>query len=286
MWRSTLGARDGDPRFCRQHCDMQPGLVQLHNRKNGVLWPWDFLSTLWNSPGHVDFFEWVHDPKDQASMRCSEYWDRVSHLPFFAELNLENPAMTIPLSWHVDGVKVYKTHKAWCYSHASALKKGPSINSKSLFLLFRDGDMIKPFTHDAVAKLISYAMDVLQSGRYPEKDEQGKRFPDGSVQAEKSGAYFAGGWSAAFACFKGDLEARVMVHKLVRSWNSDSICERCLASKLPQFSYANFSDNAPYMDCLLDHDQIVLLNPPGKTSEWIHVKGWDYSRNLDEPWLG
>lgn len=218
-------------------------------------------------------------------MRCSEYWDHVSHLPFFSELELTNPTMTVPLSWHMDGVKVYKTQKVWCYSYSSAIRKGPSIDAKSLFLLFRDVDMVKPHTNDCVAKLVAYVMSVLQSGKFPTRDHEGNRFPVQSVEAKRAGSYFAGGWSLAFACFKADLEGRVLAHKLIRNWSADNVCERCVATKIPRFSYADFSDNAPYWECVFTQNQILLLNPPGKTSEWTRVKGWDYSRNLDEPRL-
>ena len=270
------------PRWCRDHCKIQPDCVQLHNRKNGVLWPWDVLADMWDSPGHSDFFSWVHDPKDEANHRCEEYWNRVSHLPFYKKLVIKNPGKTIPLSWHMDGVKVYKTHKVWAYSHSSAIRKGQSIDTKTLFLLFRDSDMVKPHTHDAVAKLIAYTMDVLQSGVFPDKDVDGNSFRQNSKEAKRAGSYFAGGWCAAFACFKADLEGRVMAHKLVRNWASDSICEHCLASKLPQCSYGDFTNAAAYWECMLTHEQYLMLNPPGKTSAWTSVRGWDITRNLDE----
>ena len=222
---------------------------------------------------------------EEASARCAEYWERVSHLPFFEKLDVKNPEKTIPLSWHMDGVKVFKTQKVWAYSHSSAIRKGPSIDTKTLFLLFRDNVMVKPHTHDAVGNLIAYVMDVLQAGMFPSKDPDGNPFPPHSVQAQRAGAYFAGGWCAAFACFKADLEGRVLAHKLVRNWASDSICEHCLASKLPQFTYGDFSDSAAYWDCMFTHQQFLMLNPPGKTSSWVNVRGWDISRNLDEPWF-
>ena len=277
-----LGSRT-HPRWCRDNCKIQPDRVQLYNRMNGVLWPWDVLANMWDSPGHVDFFTWIHDPVEEASHRCAEYWNRASNLPFYKKLDIKDPNKTIPLSWHMDGVKVYKTHKVWAYSHSSAIRKGPSIDTKAMFLLFRDSDMVKPHTHDAVAKLIAYCMDVLQSGVFPYNDCEGNPFPATSKQAQRAGSYFAGGWCAAFACFKADLEGRVLAHKLVRNWASDSICEHCLASKLPQFSYGDFTDAAAYWECMFTHDQFLMLNPPGKTSAWVNVRGWDITRNLDEP---
>lgn len=243
------------------------------------------LSYLWNSENHSQFFSWVHDPSTEASQRCEEYWSKVSHLPFYQKLMVDKPEITIPIAWHVDGVKVYKTHKAWVYSFSSACKKGPSLLSKSLVLLFRDAVMVKPFTHDAVGDIVAYIMKVLQTGLFPSKDFSGNDFPKDSIEAQRSGQPFAGGWCGAFACFKADLEARVLVHKLVRNWASDSICEHCLASKLPQFTYGNFCESAAYLDCMFSHQQFLLLNPVGKQSTWTNVPGWDKDRNLDETWF-
>ena len=265
-------------------CAIQPGLVTLHDRQNGVIWPWDVLHYLWNSPNHSEFFAWVHDPPEEANQRCAEYWSRSSHLPFYQKLTIDNPETTIPIAWHVDGVKIYKTHKAWVYSFSSAIKKGPSLISKSLVLLFREAVMVKPFTHDAVGRIVAYIMKVLQTGLFPSQDFSGNDFPKESVEEIRSGTPFAGGWKGAFACFKADLEARVLVHKLVRNWASDSMCEHCLASRLPQFTYGDFSDRAAYWECMFTHEEFFLLNPASRQSTWLNVPGWDKDRNLDEPW--
>ena len=236
---------------------------------------------MWNSPGHKDFLEWVHDPVEEVSLRCAQYWSNVCSLPSHAALDIPVPSMTVPISWHMDGVKVFKTQKVWAYSFASCIRKGTSIATKSLFLLFRDSDMIKPWTHDSVGKLIAYVMKTLQTGCFPTCDYDGSPFEPGSTKALRAGTPFAGGWRGVFACFKADLEGRVLAHKLVRNWASDSVCERCIASKLPQSSYGDFSDAAVYWDCMFSHEQFLMLNPPGKTSVWVDVPGWDISRNLD-----
>ena len=276
-------------RWCRDNCSIQPTTAPLALAGGiadiGVIWPWDILSWLWDSPEHQSLLTWIHDPPEEAVQRVDEYWSKLSHLPFYADLALEDPSSTVPISWHVDGVKVYKTQKAWVYSFASSIRKGPSIDTKLLFLLFRDSQMVKPLTHDSVAMHIAYAMRVLETGRFPDKDHHGQPFPEGSREANRIGAHIAGGWRFAFSAFKADLEARVMVHKLVRNWASDSICEHCLASKLPSFGYGDFSNNAAYFECMFGHREFLLLNPANKQSSWIHVKGWHKDRNVEEACL-
>lgn len=126
-------------RWCDTHCDIKPGRVKLHDRWNGIIWPWDMLSHLWSKKtDHSDFFLWAHDPKEEVQQKCADYWMHVSHLDFFKKLGITALQTTIPVAWHMDGVKVYKTHKAYVYSMASSLKKGNSLESKLLTLLFLD----------------------------------------------------------------------------------------------------------------------------------------------------
>ena len=215
---------------------------------------------------------WAVDESSELEFRINEYWSYLSHMPFYEDLDLKDPESTIPISWHCDGVKVFKTHKCWVYSFSSCIRKGPSLDTKLLFLDIRDTLLVKPPTHDAVGKLIGYCMDVLMTGNFPQKDYEGRDFPADSLEARRAGLPFASGFKAAFAAFKADLEARVMIHKLVRNWSADSICEHYLASKLPNgFNYGDFSNNAAYFECLFSHSEFLWLNPPTKQSSWVHV---------------
>ena len=291
--------------------------------EHAVLWPWDILHHLWNSGKLLDWIydpedmasAKVHDSSPInvcilgnqglyrvggiqangllgkgidylcAPVTAQEYWSNVSHLPFFEKLELceADYGHTIPISWHTDGVRVYKSQKAWIYSFASMTRKGRSIDTKMLTLLFREHDMDKPGTHDDIGRLIGWIMEVLRTGKFPLTDMHGKEWPKGSLACERAGAQYAGGWKCAFAAFKADLEARVQVHKLVRNWASNSICEHCLASKLSTLNYANFRDDAPFLDHIFTHSEFLLLNPPHRQSSWMCVRGWDKDRNLDEP---
>ena len=162
-------------------------------------------------------------------------------------------------------------------------RKGRSINTKLLTLLFREHDMCKPGTHDDVGKLIGWVTQVLQKGTYPMTDMYGKAWPQGTAARACAGKEFAGGWRCAFAAFKADLEARVVVHKLVRNWASNSICEHCLASKKPALNYRNFRSDAPFLGHIFTHAEFLMLNPPERQSAWTCVRGWDKDRNLDDP---
>ena len=267
-------------RWCAEKCSIQPCKVMIHKRELGVIWPWEALNHLWTTG---KLLNWIYDPPEEAEYRCNEFWERSSFQPFFQDLELGGQTeRLVPLAWHMDGIKVYKTHKAWAYSCSSQTRKGPSLDTKLLLLLIRDGDCEKPWTHDSIGDLIGYIMTVLMTGRFPVKDHTGQDFTPGTVESARAGKFFAGGWRCAFSAFKADLEARVMVHKLVRNWSSDSICEHCLASKYENLTFGDFTNDANYLQYLLSHEQFVELNPEDRQSRWLHVKGWRKERNLED----
>ena len=278
--------RDPLARWCKDNCSVHPDTFKLRTNEGGrdasVLWPWDLLHLLWSNG---KLLEWVHDPEEQAPARVKEFWAHVRHLPFFKDLKLRDPSKTIPISWHVDGVKVYRTQKAWVYSFASCIRKGCSLHTKLLTCLFRETHMKKPDTHDDVGMLIAYIMSVLQTGCYPHYDAFGEPFKAGTRERDIAGHEFAGGWAFAFAAFKADLEARVMVHKYARNWAADFICEHCPASKKDPFDYRDFSDNAGYLECQFDHQQYLMLASLGRASVWTHVRGWHKDRNVEDFWM-
>lgn len=282
--RMFLSTNTLQPRWCEHACKIQPQKVKIHNKDTGIIWPWDYLNYFWNTENNKKFLTWIHDPGCQSGLRCKEFWEHMEHHPFHAklQLNKEDYCRTIPIAWHMDGVKVYKTHKAFVYSFSSLIRKGPSLDTKCLLLLIRDGDLVKPHTHSDIGILIGYIMDVLSTGNFPEKDQSGQPFKEGTLEFSRAGHPYAGGWRCAFGAFKADLEARVMVHQLTRNWAADLICEHCLASKHPDgFSYGDFSDNAAYLECIFTHEQFLMLNPPDRQSTWSAVRGWDKDRNLD-----
>ena len=270
-------------RWCRQHCELQPDTIRIALKDashwTGILWPWDILNWLWR---HDKLASWMHDPVEEGPFRVQEYWQKLEHMDFYRALKLENPNNTIPISWHCDGVKVYKTQKVWVYSFTSCIRKGPSVSSKLLFLIVRENELVKDKTHDSIARLIGYVMQNLMTGKFPERGPDGKPWPRGSLAEQRSGQQIAGSWRFAFSTFKADLEARVACHKLVRNYASNSICEHCLASKLDNgYSYGDFTDEAGYFGTMLSHNDFLLLNPAGKQSAWLCVPGWQKDRNVD-----
>ena len=207
-------------------------------------WPWDALNWLYRTD---KLFSWASNDTDRVHEECDAYWRKLAK----ESMDVKGPdaRMTFPLNWHADGVRVYKQQKCWVYSYSCALKKGPSLSSKLMLLLVREPLLRKPDTHDAIGKVIGWIQRVLQTGLFPPTDFMGSAWPPDSLEAARANLPFAGGYKCAFSAFKGDWEARAVIHKLQRSYNHNNICEHCPASKLDNgFNYRDFSLNAPYLD--------------------------------------
>lgn len=248
-----------------------------------ILWPWDILTWLWESN---NFLQWADDDPTTRGVkaRASEYWNNCVGLDFYHRLGMQ-PAdhdTTIPVYFHADGVRIYKAQKAWVYSMSSACRKGPSIKTKLVMVVLRENRMVRRATHDAVAILIAYACETLRSGRFPRTQQNGQAFPAGSVAAQRAGQRFAGGWKLAFAGFKGDWEARVVVHKSKRSYNSINICDHCLASRVSQFTFGDFRMDANCLNHRFTHEEYMILQG-AQQSAWRFVRGWTKDRNLEDP---
>ncbi|CAE7521097.1 unnamed protein product [Symbiodinium sp. CCMP2592] len=252
-------------------------------RDTAITWPWDVLNWLHRND---KLFQWAsNDPNpDKVQAMNTEYWTRLGNEESVKLLDLKDPATTFPIFWHADGVRVYKHQKCWVYSYSCALKKGPSLSSKLLLLLVRETLLVKPRTHDRIGEVVGWIQRVLQSGKYPDKDINGQSWPIGSREEGLANLEFAGGYKFAFSAFKGDWEARVLIHKLQRSYNHTNICEHCPACKSNNaFNYRNFSPDAAYLDVSFTHAQYLLMTPPEFHSSWLNVPGWTKDRNLEEP---
>ena len=282
------------PRFCQEVCTIQPDSVDIpllvtddqgdeHEmmKDTAILWPWDFFSHLWNEG---KFLQWVSDDPATASVRSTQFWEHCEGMGFFNQLGLDASAYAscMPLSFHADGVKVYKNQKAWIYSVSSSCRKGPSMTTKFVYLIVRENQIVKNKTHDSIGKLSGYIMDVLSTGRFPLYDYEGSEFPTGSMAARRAGELFAGGWSFAFASFRGDWEARVIIHKLTRSYRSKYICEHCMASYSDAFTFADFRQTAASQSVRFSHNDFLLLSSPQNQSSWLTVRGWTKDRNLED----
>lgn len=284
-------------RWCEEMCSVHPADVCIPLKvvtANGdeievascpthILWPWDFFHYMWKQG---KFLEWVADDPATASDSTESYWKHCSHLDFFQRLGLDKNntdqlRSTVPLFFHTDGVKIYKAQKAWVYSVSSACRKGASLETKLVIIILRDSRVIKEKSHDAVGELMGYITDTLMSGCFPRHRPDGAAFPTGSAESHRAGKPFAGKWAMAFSGFKGDWEARMLIHKSKRGYNSTWVCDHCMASRLPQFTFGDFNMDAGCLSHRFTHEEYMILQG-SQQSSWRFVKGWTKDRNLED----
>ena len=273
-------------------CDLQLGSTMVALEKLGddgrvvverkplpVLFPWDALNLL-DKQGRLENF--ISHGRN-ASERVALYWEKSSHLDFAQDLDLSCPGLTVPLSFHVDGVKIYRNQKMFVYSFSSAVCKGPTLDSKIVFAVVREAEAVKPDTLDDLAYFIGYCLEFLAEGIYPTRDEFGNSFPAGTMEASRAGKPFTGRkWRAVFASFRADWEAKAQVHRYIRHYSARNICEHCFAATDGPLAYGDFSPDAPWRDTYMTHDQFVSLNPPDRQTAWLTIPGWRKERNCED----
>ena len=244
-----------------------------------ILWPWEFFAHL-HEAGKL--LQWIADDPATASSRTTEYWEHASELEFFEKLELgrEEFGRCVPLYIHCDGVRVYRHQKMFIYSMSSACRKGPSMRTKWVFIVVRESEIVKHKTHASIAALVSYMVETLRSGKYPELDSQGCSWPVGSASASRAGKPFEFNWIMTFAAFKGDWEARQQVHRLNRYYATKYICEHCCASYEEHNTFGDFRMSANCLSLRFTHEQYLMMSTP---SPWLCVRGWTKDRNLEEP---
>ena len=256
----------------------QDGSSKIAKHRMPILWPWDTLDLL-HEQGRIDSFITDHpDP----SVRTRLYWQKSAHLDFTKDLDLSEPARTIPLCWHNDGVQMYRNQKAHVFSFSAATCKGPTLSTKMVLCVVRDAMVLKPDTFDEIGLLVKYIMDCMSLGVYPLRNEHGAEFEPGSRERDRAGQPCKHGWRAVFSAWKGDLEARVSTHKLLRNYMATNICEHCLAGQKGLFPFRDFSRDANWRQTLLTHQQFLDLNPIDKQSVWAAIPGWRKERNLED----
>lgn len=130
---------------------------------------------------------------------------------------------------------------------------------------------------------IQTSHNTLVQGKWPRVDAFGEAWPEGSWRAKKAGEELALGWRATFSAWKGDCKAKCEIHRLARSYHSNWLCERCAASKVNAPTlYTNFNSNAIWRIATYTKESYLATTAPRDRTPWIQVRGFDFSRCLDD----
>jgi hypothetical protein len=106
-----------------------------------------------------------------------------------------------------------------------------------------------------VTQIIAWIHRVMLTGLKPATDHLDCEWPPGSRRAMEAGSPFARQLLGAFAGFKSDLEARVLCHRLPRSYMHNFVCEHDLACvHLAHLTYGDFRSTAGWRTSAITHE--------------------------------
>ena len=212
-----------------------------------------------------------------------DFWNHVKDEDFVQSLDLSQPSKTIPLAFHVDGVKVYKNQKVWVYSYSSMVRKrGNSLENKTVLAIVRDSMLAKPHAHDAMARVIAFICKTLSTGLYPLCDWKGNPWPSNSREHALAG-------TPLHVMMDGAVHLRLSRG----TWKLESWFTRWFETTW-QIWFVNIARlencwamltsgrNAPWTSVRFSHQEFLDLNPPNRQSAWTNIPGWTKDRNLED----
>jgi hypothetical protein len=105
----------------------------------------------------------------------------------------------------------------------------------------------------------------------------------GSLRKLEQGR-LAGGWSAIFFGWIGDLKARKEAHRFSGSYAHTFVCDSCCAQQANQNAttellYQNFHDDAAHRSTRISHQTYLAANVD-RLSPWVGVPGWSLELTL------
>ena len=184
----------------------------------------------------------------------------------------------VPLTFHQDGVEMFRDVEVNVWSWASALTLGNDLETKFPLCLVWEEDMpTKKLRYDAnkvVRRYIDYCLQALESGVWPDVGFYGEPLRG---SRRKAGELLCGGeWQALFAGWKGDGKARKVENNFNRGWDSTFICFECAAAAPfktapPQLHYTHVGPDAPWRLTRICHEMYMRTDG---SSPWALVRGW------------
>jgi hypothetical protein len=128
----------------------------------------------------------------------------------------------IPIRLHGDGVPCVGAGKSWSksvdiFSWSSLLGTGSTVDFTFLVFAVFQVMLSTAFGHTTMAKffqVLNWSLLWLYKGVWPDKDHEGRVFPQGSEAARKAGTPLANGYYAILFVIAGDLDHFAKVLKL------------------------------------------------------------------------
>ena len=135
---------------------------------------------------------------------CADFMQKI-------KLNQADAAFAIPLFLHEDGVPSFKdeSYSFWSWS---SLSRHQSAYSRA-FVVGLPSSRVLPSTRATICDVLAWDLANLAKGVRPTHDHRGRVLTGN--RAKLAGKAICGGYTAHFAWWKGDMEARVSAHNLL-----------------------------------------------------------------------
>ena len=144
-----------------------------------------------------------------------EFWWGAQTHPCFEASPLEVEfdgwqSWCIPCTFHGDGVPVSGIGKVWSklmtsFSWSSMLNQGSTSESQHYIWSVTDA-VASQSTMKDFSQILRWSFDCMFTGKWPQRDYQGKLYPKGSEVAKKAGSWLAAGFRGSHFNVAGDLD--------------------------------------------------------------------------------
>ena len=186
--------------------------------------------------------------------RLKEFWKLQSQAkhPAFAGHPVLNSTpefqkKMVPLALHGDGTPVIGIGKIWSrqltiYSFNSLLGHG-TTKDMQLHVWSCFDECCGPSTKDEFFTILSWSLEALQKGRWPESNHLGQKYHPDSAEGKLAGTFLANGYCGLLWSLVGDLEYFNQVLQLPHYSNKTNPCALCRCS--------GGNDDTSWKDCRL-----------------------------------
>ncbi|CAE7776529.1 unnamed protein product, partial [Symbiodinium necroappetens] len=186
------------------------------------------------------------------------FWDRMRTVPHPAweghPVQTRDLKGAIPIAVHGDEVPIAGIGKQWSkkllnVSWSSLLGESSTKSTQywCFGLIEKTGIKEGPkATMQQLWKIFAWSLTALWLGYWPTRDHEGRRFPAGSIQAERAGQALAGGFYGVLWSLIGDLDYFTQILQLPNYNNATMPCPLCRASLSGNLTWSNFSSTAPW----------------------------------------
>lgn len=222
--------------------------------------------------------------------KVAEFWEAVKDHPTM----VDSPLITdkanyrtrcVPIILHGDGAPITGIGKGWSknatvFSWASMLvhsgtKEGMRFIWGAFDKLCKTDDVETGAmgTFSQFFRILTWSLHCLYSGKFPERDHLGRRFPPDSWRAKVAGQDLAHGWTGYLFSVIGDLDYFAAILKLPHFSRAGGPCPICRCTLGGNLTWTNMQKTADWIGTLWKKDEWFLWDDRSKNPLFNQLPG-------------